>query len=210
MLDVDASFVPAHCGKEGAEPHRKGFGLHPLLVCFDNTDKYRVCRLRPGSAGANTASDPIDVSPEAVRQLPTRRRRKILFRADGAGVTKEWHAWITTGGGNKAHTCAYSNGWSRDKDFWTGPAKVPEKAWTPALDACEPSSGAPVHPKYTMDLKPFQVATGSVVTAWDRIQTLPEPGCPPHHRPNAPEVRDETRNALGEWTPTVTTCGTQA
>ncbi|MGH3804959.1 MAG: transposase, partial [Pseudonocardiaceae bacterium] len=30
VLDVDASFVPAHSEKEGAEPHRKGFGLHPL------------------------------------------------------------------------------------------------------------------------------------------------------------------------------------
>jgi Transposase DDE domain group 1 len=135
VLDIDASFVPAHSDKEGAEPHRKGFGLHPLLVFLDNTDEHLVCQLRPGSAGANTASDHIEVSTEAVRQLPTRRRRKILFRADGAGATKEWLAWITAGGRNRAHTREYSVGWSRDEDFWTGLAKVPEKAWTPALHA---------------------------------------------------------------------------
>lgn len=186
VLDVDASFVPAHSEKEGAEPHRKGFGLHPLLMFCDNTDELLVCRLRPGSAGANTAADHIEVSTEAVRQLPTRRRRKVLFRADGAGATREWLAWITGGGGNKAHTWEYSVGWTRDEDFWTALAKVPAKAWTAALDAKgEPRQDAalaevtdlldldgwpeglrivvrrePVHPKYAKDLKPYEVATG--------------------------------------------------
>jgi hypothetical protein len=186
VLDIDASFIPVHSEKEGAEPHRKGFGLHPLLVFLDNTDEHLVCRLRPGSAGANTASDHIDVATEAVRQLPTRRRHKILFRADGAGATKEWLAWITAGGGNKAHTWEYSVGWSRDEDFWTALAKVPEAVWTPELDAKgEPREDAalveitglldlegwpdglriivrrePVHPKYARDLKPYELATG--------------------------------------------------
>jgi hypothetical protein len=186
VLDIDASFIPVHSEKEGAEPHRKGFGLHPLLVFLDNTDEHLVCQLRPGSAGANTASDHIDVATEAVRQLPTRRRHKILFRADGAGATKEWLAWITAGGANKAHTWEYSVGWSRDEDFWTALAKVPEAVWTPALDAKgEPREDAalveitglldlegwpdglriivrrePVHPKYARDLKPYELATG--------------------------------------------------
>lgn len=186
VMDIDASFVPVHSDKEGAEPHRKGFGLHPLLLFLDNTDELLVCRLRPGSAGSNTASDHIEVSTEAVRQLPTRRRRKVLFRADGAGSTREWLAWITAGGGNKANTWEYSVGWSRDEDFWTALAKVPKDAWTPALDAKgTPRDDAalveitgmldltgrppglrivvrrePVHPKYARDLKPYEVATG--------------------------------------------------
>ena len=186
VLDVDASFVPAYSDKEGAEPHRKGFGLHPLLMFLDNTDEHLVCRLRPGSAGANTASDHIDVSTEAVRQLPTRRRCRVLFRADGAGATKEWLAWIASGGGNQAHTWEYSVGWSRDEDFWTGLAKVPADVWTPALDAQgRPREDAalveitdlldlddwpdglrvivrrePIHPKYARDLKPYELATG--------------------------------------------------
>jgi hypothetical protein len=46
VLDVDASFVPAHSDKEGAEPHRKGFGLHPLLVFLDNAGGSRLRRRR--------------------------------------------------------------------------------------------------------------------------------------------------------------------
>jgi Transposase DDE domain group 1 len=186
VLDIDASFVPAHSDKEGAKPHRKGYGLHPLLMFCDNTDEHLVCRLRPGSAGSNTASDHIEVATEAIRQLPTRRRRKVLFRADGAGATKEWLTWITSGGGNKANTWEYSVGWSRDEDFWTTLAKVPAKAWTPALDAKgKPRANAalveitdlldltgwpeglriivrrePVHPKYDKELKPYETTTG--------------------------------------------------
>ena len=186
VLDIDASFVPAHSDKEGAEPHRKGYGLHPLLMFLDNTDEHLVCRLRPGSAGSNTASDHIEVSTEAVRQLPTRRRRRVLLRADGAGSTKEWLAWITTGGGNSSNTWEYSVGWTREEDFWAALAAVPKKAWTAALDAKgHPRQDAalveitdlldlsgwpeglrvvvrrePVHPKYARDLKPYEVATG--------------------------------------------------
>jgi hypothetical protein len=133
VLDIDASLVPAHSDKEGVEPHRKGHGLHPILMFLDNTDEHLVCRLRPGSAGANTASDHIEVSTEAIRQLPTRRRRKVLVRADGAGATIEYMRWITDGGRNKANTWQYSVGWTRDEDFWTNLAKIPDKTWTPAL-----------------------------------------------------------------------------
>lgn len=126
------------------------------------------------------------MSAEAVRQLPTRRRRKVLFRADGAGATREWLAWITAGGGNRANTWEYSVGWSREEDFWRAMAKVPKDAWTPALDAKgQPREDAalveitgmldltgwppglrivvrrePVHPKYARDLKPYELATG--------------------------------------------------
>lgn len=126
VLDIDASLVPAHSDKEGAEPNRKGFGLHPILMFLDNTDGHLVCRLRPGSAGANTACDHIEVSTEAIRQLPTRRRRRVLFRADGAGATIEYLRWITGGGGNKTNTWQHWVGWTRDEDFWTNLAKVPE------------------------------------------------------------------------------------
>ena len=186
VLDIDASLVPAHSDKEGAEPNRKGFGLHPILMFCDNTDEHLVCRLRPGSAGANTASDHIEVSTEAIRQLPTRRRRKVLFRADGAGATREYLRWITDGGGDQANTWQYSVGWTRGEDFWANLAKVPEQAWTPALDAKgNPRQDAalveitgmldlegwppgmriivrrePVHPKYARDLKPYELATG--------------------------------------------------
>jgi hypothetical protein len=186
VLDIDASLVPAHSDKEGAEPNRKGYGLHPILLFLDNTDEHLVCRLRPGSAGANTACDHIEVCAEGLRQLPTRRRRRVLFRADGAGATREYLRWITDGGGNRANTWQYSVGWTREEDFWTQLAKVPAAAWTAALDARgEPREDAalveitdmldltgwpeglrivvrrePVHPKYAKDLKPYELATG--------------------------------------------------
>lgn len=186
VLDIDASLVPAHSDKEGAEPNRKGYGLHPILLFLDNTDEHLVCRLRPGSAGANTACDHIEVCAEGLRQLPTRRRRRVLFRADGAGATREYLRWITDGGGNKANTWQYSVGWTREEDFWTQLAKVPAAAWTAALDARgEPRGDAalveitdvldltgwpeglrivvrrePIHPKYAKDLKPYELATG--------------------------------------------------
>ncbi|MEY9988236.1 hypothetical protein ABIE67_000268 [Streptomyces sp. V4I8] len=103
VLDLDASVVPAHSGKEGAEPNFKGYGHHPLLMFCDNTEELLVNRLRPGSAGSNTADDHISVSIEGLRQLPTRRRRRVLFRTDGAGATMEFLTWITSGGGNAAN-----------------------------------------------------------------------------------------------------------
>lgn len=134
VLDLDASVIPAHSGKEGAEPNFKGYGHHPLLMFCDNTEELLVNRLRPGSAGSNTADDHISVSIEGLRQLPTRRRRRVLFRTDGAGATREFLAWITSGGGNAANRWEYSVGHTRDDDFWKALAKVPATAWTPALD----------------------------------------------------------------------------
>ena len=186
VLDIDASHIPAYSPKEGAEPNVKGFGHHPLLLFLDNTDELLVNQLRPGSAGANTACDHITVCREGVRQLPPRRRVKILFRADGAGATKEFLAWITAGGGNKAHTWEYSVGYGRDEEFWTALAKIPTIAWTPALDAQgHPRPDAdlveltdlldlsgwpqgirvivrrePIHPKYKRAITPYEQVTG--------------------------------------------------
>jgi hypothetical protein len=87
---------------------------------------------------------------------------------------------------DKANAWQHSVGWTRDEDFWCNLAKVPEKVWTPALDAKgTPREDAalveitdmldlegwpeglriivrrePVHPKYARDLKPYEVATG--------------------------------------------------
>ena len=185
VLDLDASVVPAHSDKEGAEPNFKGYGHHPLLMFCDNTEELLVNRLRPGSAGSNTADDHISVSVEGLRQLPTRRRRRVLFRTDGAGATREFLAWITSGGGNAANRWEYSVGHTRDDDFWKALAKVPATAWTPALDARgQPREDAalveitgmldldgwppgmrviarrePIHPKYERELKPYEKKT---------------------------------------------------
>jgi hypothetical protein len=186
VVDLDASVIQTHSDKEGAEANFKGYGHHPLLMFCDNTEELLVNRLRPGSAGSNTADDHIDVSIEGLRQLPTRRRRRVLFRADGAGATKEFLAWITAGGGNTRNRWEYSVGHTRDDDFWKALATVPAAAWTPALDAKgKPREDAdlveitdlldltgwpqgmrvivrrePIHPKYERELKPYEQKTG--------------------------------------------------
>jgi hypothetical protein len=185
VLDLDASVIQTHSDKEGAEANFKGYGHHPLLMFLDNTEELLVNRLRPGSAGSNTADDHISVSTEGLRQLPTRRRRRVLFHTDGAGATMEFLAWITSGGGNAANRWEYSVGHTRDDDFWKALAKVPATAWTPALDAKgQPRQDAalveitdmldldgwppgmrvivrrePIHPKYERDLKPYEKKT---------------------------------------------------
>jgi hypothetical protein len=99
-----------------------------------------------GSADANTASDHIEVSTEAIRQLPTRRRRKVLFHADGAGATKEYLQWITDGGGNKANTWRNpappsASGGRRPPATTRGPQPCP----TPSTPSREPTGNRHPH-----------------------------------------------------------------
>ena len=70
-LRLDASVVPCHSDKEGAEPNFKGFGLHPLGCWCDNTSEPLAAMLRKGSAGSNTAADHLAVLAGAI--TPCRR-----------------------------------------------------------------------------------------------------------------------------------------
>src|SRR5262249_28814925 len=96
VLDVDASLVESHSDKEGAAPTYKKhiYGLHPILVSVANTGEVLAVLLRNGNAGSNTVADHITVLTEAIAQIPPQYRHKIIFRADGAGATKELLAWI--------------------------------------------------------------------------------------------------------------------
>jgi hypothetical protein len=95
-LDFDATLVDVHTDdKEGAEPtYKKGFGFHPLLVYCDETHEAFAGKLRPGSAGANTAADHVELLDQAVAQLPVPTKQEdpedgvdVLVRADSAGAT---------------------------------------------------------------------------------------------------------------------------
>ena len=48
--------------------------------------------LRPGNAGSNTFTDHEQVLAAALRQVPSRFRRKIIVRVDGAGAS---HALVS-------------------------------------------------------------------------------------------------------------------
>ena len=88
-LRLDASVVPCHSDKEGAEPNFKGFGLHPLGCWCDNTGEPLAAMLRPGSAGSNTAADHLTVLGEAITALPPKYRRRLMVTCDGAGASHD-------------------------------------------------------------------------------------------------------------------------
>ena len=51
VIRLDATVVPAHSDKQGAESNFKGYGHHPLLAYCDNTTESLSGMFRPGSAG---------------------------------------------------------------------------------------------------------------------------------------------------------------
>jgi len=91
-LRLDATVVPCHSDKEGAEPNFKGFGLHPLGCWCDNTGEPLAGMLRPGSAGSNTAADHIKVLGEAVAALASRPGHQLIYSAGWALGQREKNA----------------------------------------------------------------------------------------------------------------------
>jgi len=96
VIDLDATLITAHSEKEMAAPtFKRGFGFHPLGSWVDHgqdgTGEPLSMLLRKGNAGSNTAADHIQVTKDALRQLPFHRRggrvgRKVLIRTDGAAA----------------------------------------------------------------------------------------------------------------------------
>ncbi|MFI5916897.1 IS1380 family transposase [Dactylosporangium sp. NPDC051541] len=90
VLDIDATIVLCHSGKEAATPTWKStFGYHPLLCFLDNTHEALAGLLREGRAGSNTTADHIIVLDDALAQIPDVHRHgtPILIRSDSAGCT---------------------------------------------------------------------------------------------------------------------------
>ncbi len=46
-------------------------------------------KLRPGNAGSNTFTDHKEVLAAALKQVPSRFRRKVMVRVDGAGASHD-------------------------------------------------------------------------------------------------------------------------
>jgi hypothetical protein len=90
VIDMDATLITASSDKEGAAPTwKKGYGFHPLAAWCANTRECLHMLLRPGNAGSNTFADHQEVLAGAIRQVPSRFRRKILVRVDGAGASHD-------------------------------------------------------------------------------------------------------------------------
>ena len=138
VIDTDATLITAHSEKEHAAPtFKRGFGFHPLWAFVDHgaagTGEPLSCLLRKGNAGSNTAADHITVVKAALAQLPSYRSdrrpgRRVLVRADGAGGTHEFLAWLT------GQRLSYSVGFTLPYDFAQTLSAVPASAWSPAYD----------------------------------------------------------------------------
>ncbi len=103
IIDLDATLVNAHSDKELAAPtYKRGFGFHPLMAFVDHghtgTGEPLAALLRAGNTGSNTAADHIDVTRQALAQLPFttggRPGKKVLVRTDGAGASHAFLSWL--------------------------------------------------------------------------------------------------------------------
>jgi hypothetical protein len=95
-VDLDATLLGSHSDKEGAAGTFKGgFGFHPMLAYADQTGEALAGELRPGNAGANTATDQIAVAEQALAQIPAEHIETIelLLRVDSAGACHELLDW---------------------------------------------------------------------------------------------------------------------
>jgi hypothetical protein len=137
VIDVDASIVVCHSEKEqAAATFKHTFGYHPLLAFLDNSGEFLAGLLRPGNAGANTAADHITVLDAALAQIPDAHRHGIpvLVRADGAGCSKAFLAHVR-GLREQAVSTEFTVGWAVTDRERAAIRRLPERAWTPAIDA---------------------------------------------------------------------------
>jgi hypothetical protein len=131
VIDMDATLVTAHSDKQGAAPTwKKGYGFHPLGAWCRNTRECLAMKLRPGNAGSNTFTDHEEVLAGALRQVPSRFRRKVIVRVDGAGAS---HALVKhlQSLNTMRKKVLFTTGWmitSADEDAI---AKLPAAAWKP-------------------------------------------------------------------------------
>ena len=141
-IDLDATLVASHSDKDGAAGNFKGgFGFHPLLAYFDETDEAAAGLLRAGNAGANTAADQIDVAGQALEQIPEEHIEEIelLLRVDSAGATHELINWCRDG------AIRYSVGYDLTEPVRAAILALEERSWVPALRSDdEPRDGAQV------------------------------------------------------------------
>lgn len=147
VIDLDATLLTAHSGKQSAAPtYKKGYGFHPLLAFIDHgpggTGEAAASLLRAGNAGANTAADHITILHRALNQIPDlhwRAGRKILVRADSAGGTKEFLHYLHKRG------LSYSCGLGMTPAMAAAVDALPKQVWTQAYNPDgQPRDGAEV------------------------------------------------------------------
>jgi hypothetical protein len=157
VLDMDATLVTSHSEKELAAPNFKhGFGFHPLL-CYCAEDALAGV-LRPGNAGANTASDHLEVLDLALAQLPQWvAELPILVRTDSGGAT---HALLA---GIRERGLEFSVGFDLTAPVREAILKVPESEWETAITQDgEEREGAAVCELFDLDLSAWPERTRAI------------------------------------------------
>ena len=131
VIDMDATLVTAYSDKEGAAPTwKKGYGFHPLGAWCRNTRECLAMLLRPGNAGSNTFTDHKQVLAAALRQVPSRFRRKIMVRVDGAGASHDLIEHLLSLASPR-RTVLFTCGWMITPADEAAIMQVPEDAWKP-------------------------------------------------------------------------------
>jgi hypothetical protein len=137
ILDFDATPISIHSEKEQAAGHYKGgFGFNPLLASCGREVLAGV--LRPGNAGANNASDHLDVLELALEQLPkSALDGEILARSDSAGASHDFAA------GCRETRIRFSLGYAINQTVREQILALEESAWKPAVNQDgQPREGA--------------------------------------------------------------------
>jgi hypothetical protein len=135
-IRLDATVIPAHSGKELAEPNFKGFGHHPLAGFCDNTGGEPLAwMLRAGSAGSNTTADHLQIVDASITALPPAFRRRLMITCDGAGASHGLIVRLDTLAARPGYEVIYSIGWDLGKREKAAIAMVPGPAWQAAIDA---------------------------------------------------------------------------
>jgi Transposase DDE domain group 1 len=130
VIDIDATLIAAHSEKDGAAGTFKGgFGFHPLLAYLDESREALAGVLRPGNAGANTASDHVEVVDLALEQLPRDvvEQAQIVVRTDSAAATHELTDEL------RATRIDFLMGYDLTEPVRQAALGLPESAWAPAI-----------------------------------------------------------------------------
>jgi hypothetical protein len=136
FVDLDPTLIEAGSEKEGAAPtFKKGFGFHPMLAFLDRPGdpcggEPLAGLLRPGNAGANTIVDQIEVTEEALEQLPAdvAAKAEIVLRCDSAGATHDLLDWAREGG------IRFSVGFDLTEPVREAIARIPDRRWVSSLN----------------------------------------------------------------------------
>ena len=131
VIDMDATLVTAHSDKEKAAPTwKKGYGFHPLGAWCRNTRECLAMKLRPGNAGSNTFTDHEEVLAAALKQVPSRFRRKVIVRVDGAGASHDLVKHLLSLN-TRLKKALFTTGWMITASDEDAIAKLPAAAWKP-------------------------------------------------------------------------------